>query len=84
MAAITGISRGRRLLLAVLQTTTGRDVAARCSVAQQRVSEWTNGQSKPSAAARLLLESNYRIPFDAWDTPLVSSFGDVLNRPKHR
>lgn len=82
--ATTGMSRGRRLLLAVLQATTGRDVAARCSVAQQRVSDWVNGLSKPNPAARLLLESNYRIPCEAWDTPLISTFGDVLNRPKHR
>lgn len=82
MATNSGISRGRRLLLAVLQVTTGRDVAARCSVAQQRVSEWVNGLSKPNPVARALLESNYRIPCDSWDMPLVSGFGDVLNRSK--
>jgi len=82
--ATTGLSRGRHLLLAVLQVTTGRDVAARCNVRQQRVSEWLNGLSKPSPGARLLLESNYRIPYDAWDTLNVSSFGDALNRHKHR
>lgn len=84
MANFTSVSRGRRLLLAVLQLTTGRDVAARCGVRQQRVSEWVNGLSRPSDSARLLLERNYRIPFDAWDTPYISGFGDTVNRPKLR
>jgi hypothetical protein len=80
MAPFTGVSRGRRLLLAVLQVTTEMDVAARCSVYQQRVSDWVSGVCKPSAAARLALERNYRIPAEAWDTPLVSTFGDSLHR----
>lgn len=80
MAHLTGISRGRRLLLAVLQVTTEMDVAARCSVYQQRVSDWAGGVCKPSAAARAALHRNYGIPASAWDMPDVSRFGDALHR----
>ncbi len=82
--ATTGITRGRRLLIAVLQVTTKTDVAARCSVYQQRVSDWANGVSTPSAAARQMLLANYGIPSEAWDTPLISTFGDNLHRTRLR
>lgn len=83
MASITGVSRGRRLLLSVLQRTTATDVAARCGVYQQRVSEWSNGDRAPSHAARILLFANYGIPYNSWEMPFISSMGDALHRPKY-
>lgn len=82
MATIGGITRGRRLLVAVLQVTTATDIAARCGVYQQRVSEWASGMRVPSRAARIALEANYRIPYTSWDMPFISGFGDVVHRPK--
>lgn len=61
------ITRGRRLLLAVLQRVEQRDLAARCGVTQQTVSAWATGVKRPSVAARLRLELGYRIPRGAWD-----------------
>lgn len=61
------MTEGRRLLLLVLQRTTGRDVAARCRVTPCRVSAWISGRTKPSPAARAALERNYEIPPPSWD-----------------
>jgi hypothetical protein len=80
MEALTGVTRGRKLLIAVLQVTTAMDVAARCSVYQQRVSDWASGVCKPSAAARAALNRNYGIPENAWDSALISTFGDSVHR----
>lgn len=61
------MSRGRRLLLALLQLTSARNVAARCRVSEPSVSEWASGRYVPSAPARERLERNYGIRIDAWD-----------------
>lgn len=84
MANLGGITRGRRLLIAVLQVTTATDIGARCGVYQQRVSDWVSGMRTPSAASRQALERNYRIPCAAWDMPYISSMGDILHRSNHR
>lgn len=84
MAIIGAITRGRRLLGAVLQVTTATDVAARCGVYQQRVSDWASGIYTPSPDARRMLERNYRIPYCSWDMPFVTSFGDTVHRPRYR
>lgn len=61
------MTRGRRLLLALLQRTDGVTIGARCRVNFRRVSSWANGDRKPCAASRLALELNYGIPSAAWD-----------------
>lgn len=61
------LSRGRRSLIAVLQRTTARELAARCRVAKQTVSDWLRGRAKPSRDARLALERLYGIRAAAWD-----------------
>lgn len=82
--AYSGLTRGRRLLVAVLQITTETDIAARCGVYQQRVSDWASGMYTPSPSARRMLERNYRIPYSAWDIPFVTGCGDVVHRTQYR
>lgn len=67
--ALIVMSRGRKLLLAVLRVTTATDVGARCNVPWQSVSQWASGQFKPNAASRECLELNYRIPRWSWEVP---------------
>jgi hypothetical protein len=80
--ALEGISRGRQLLLAVLRITTATDVAARCRVTQQSVSDWSAGIKSPGHSSRLLLEANYRIPYAAWDMRLVPFSRDIVHSRK--
>lgn len=61
------MTRGRRSLIAVLQRTTGREVAARVGVAKQTVSDWVRGINKPRRDARLALQRLYGISPAAWD-----------------
>lgn len=61
------MTRGRRMLLGLLQRTTGSAISARCRVSFQLVSGWANGYYKPSAASRAALQQNYGIPCEAWD-----------------
>jgi hypothetical protein len=60
---------GRRSLLAVLQRTSAREVAARCGVVPSCVSSWVNGACRPSARARAVLASVYGITASSWDPP---------------
>ena len=62
-------SRGHRLLIAVLQLTTAREVAARCGVSPSAVSFWLSNRKSPGPHARGVLETLYRIPRGAWDEP---------------
>lgn len=57
---------GRQLLLAVLQRTKGRDVAARCKVSTAAVSFWAAGTRVPRQSAREVLRREYRIPLVSW------------------
>lgn len=59
---------GRRALLALLQHTQGRFVAARCRVSRSCVSEWAAGRKRPSARARSALERNYGIAPSSWES----------------
>ena len=68
------MTRGQRLLLAVLQRTTAAEVAARCGVAPSCVSRWLGGLSAPSDVPRARLHSIYGIPAAAWDRPAVSIY----------
>lgn len=58
--------RARRLLLAVVQHTRQREVAARCRVHKSQVTRWLTGDQTPGPFARAVLASCYRIPVDAW------------------
>lgn len=78
-----GLTRGRKLLIAVLQRTTETDVAARCCVHQSNVSRWANGTQTPSTEARCALEANYKIPATSWDLQSVSRLGDVVHARKY-
>lgn len=61
-----GMTRGRRLLLAVLQLTTAREVGARCRVHPQSVRDWANGKHRPPWGAREALQREFRIPALSW------------------
>lgn len=80
MALLIGMSRGRRLLIAVLQRTSATDIAARLDVHRQRVSDWVSGVRSPCPESRQCLESNYGIPVRSWDIQFVSQFGDTVRR----
>jgi transcriptional regulator with XRE-family HTH domain len=62
---------GRRSLLALLQITSGREVAARCGVHPSRVSEWASGLTAPSDVPRMRLWMIYGISPDSWGAGLV-------------
>ena len=63
-----GRSVGRRALLAILQTTTQKDVARLLGVAPMTVSRWASGQSTPqSYSLRLALWRRLTIPPPDWD-----------------
>ena len=65
------MTEGRRLLLALLQRTTARRVAARCSVSASTVSRWAAGATLPNERARRALAgaSSYGIPAESWASP---------------
>ena len=60
------MTEGRRLLIALLQRTKARAVAARCSVQPPAVSKWASGYQRPAPRARRELESNYGIAASLW------------------
>jgi hypothetical protein len=60
-------TRGRRSLIALLQITTGREVAARCRVSPSCVSEWAGGTKSPGPASRAKLAELYGINPASWD-----------------
>lgn len=60
------MTRGRRLLLALLQTTCAREVAARCRVSPSLVSFWSSGTNRPSEKNRTKLAELYGIPPESW------------------
>lgn len=62
-------TRGRRLLLAVLQRTKARTVAARVDVSAGAVSRWASGRGVPSPPARARLEAAFGIPAASWTEP---------------
>lgn len=63
---------GRRSLLAVLQRTSVREVAARCGVDHSSVVRWLSGRmTTPSDVARERLESIYGISAASWGRPAV-------------
>lgn len=66
------MTRGRRLLLAVLQRTTAAEIAARCGVAPSNVSRWVGGLSTPADVPRARLAGIYGIPCGAWERPAVN------------
>lgn len=82
------MTRGRRLLLAVLQLTSEHEVAARCRVNQSCVSRWLTGENTPSESPRAQLAACYRIPVDAWDkravpTSAVQHTAAYARAPQH-
>jgi transcriptional regulator with XRE-family HTH domain len=60
------LTYGRRSLLALLQRTTAREVAARCRVAPSCVSEWQSGIKRPCRRARAMLATVYGISAESW------------------
>lgn len=48
------------------------EVARRCGVSQATVSNWISGKYTPTIRHRRTLESAYKIPFNAWDSPAAS------------
>ena len=57
---------GRRALIALMQVTSGREIAARAGVAPSRVSEWGSGLTAPSIEPRMRLWRIYGISPSAW------------------
>jgi transcriptional regulator with XRE-family HTH domain len=60
------MTNGRRSLIALLQLTSGRELAARCGVSPSKVSMWLAGLSAPSDVPRARLEAIYGIGADSW------------------
>lgn len=60
------MTRGRRILLRVLQLTAAREIARRCRVHESSVTRWLSGETTPGAEHRRMLWHMYRIPVDAW------------------
>lgn len=60
------MTQGRRSLLALLQLTSGREVAARCHVSPSSVSQWASGNKNPAKATRESLERQYGIRAESW------------------
>jgi transcriptional regulator with XRE-family HTH domain len=73
---------GRRSLLAVLQRTSAREVAARCGVVPSCVSSWVNGTRRPCERARAVLASVYGISVGSWvaTRPAIRRYADRLRR----
>jgi transcriptional regulator with XRE-family HTH domain len=67
MAQRVTMTRGRRSLLALLQLARALDVAARCRVSHQSVSDWATGIKRPDAHARAALQRTYGITATDWD-----------------
>jgi transcriptional regulator with XRE-family HTH domain len=63
------MTEGRRQLIAVLQRTQARYVAARCRVTPSAVSLWVAGIRRPSERSKIQLAVNYGIPMAAWALP---------------
>lgn len=61
------LTAGRRALLAVLQRTSARNVAARCGVTPQAVSQWASGRSRPTGPRLTALWVNYGISPESWN-----------------
>lgn len=57
----------RRMLIAILQRTSAREMALRLGVSESRVSRWLQGE-EPCAAIRVKLAQIYRVPLQAWQT----------------
>jgi transcriptional regulator with XRE-family HTH domain len=72
------LSPARRSLIALLQVTCGREVAARCGVHPSKVSLWQSGMTAPSDVARLRLWRIYGISPGSWQRPVVQ-----LTRVRH-
>src|ERR1700741_1325782 len=66
MGGATMMTQGRRSLLALLQLTSGCEIAARCRVAKSSVSQWASGQKNPCKATRERLERQYGIRAESW------------------
>ena len=62
------MSIARRSLLAILQRTSAREVAARCGVTPATVSAWVSGLARPRWRTRLVLRAAYGITPSTWDT----------------
>lgn len=62
------MTRGRKALLAILQRTTAKEVAARVKVFPSTVSRWASGHSRPWVSGEVGLEAQYDIPRSAWCT----------------
>lgn len=52
---------GRKQLLAILQVSSGREVAARCKTAPGTVSKWASGKATPSPSAQAKLAAHCRV-----------------------
>lgn len=62
------MTHGRRSLIAVLQRTSAREVAARCGVAPSTVSKWASGYAAPRWRMRVVIQLHYSITPRSWDS----------------
>lgn len=59
-------ARAQRLLVAVTQVTTQREIAKRLRVNRSAVAQWLGGYTTPSHEHRAALWHIYRIPPNGW------------------
>lgn len=60
-------SRGRTLLLTLLQNVTEASIAQKVGRTAAGVSAWATGLCLPGYGPRVILEREYSIPGSAWD-----------------
>lgn len=67
MIPAKSMTPGRRQLLAALQVTTTIEIGLRCHVTHQAVTQWANGQTKPSAKSQAMLREHVWTVVGPWD-----------------
>lgn len=63
------VTLGQRSLIAILQRTSAREIAARCHVQPSTVSKWASGYCRPQQRTRLILHMYYNITPHTWSKP---------------
>lgn len=61
------MTRGRRILLSLLQRISGREVAVRCRVSRASVSHWASGKKRPNMDHRRAIQQQFGLSIKSWN-----------------